>query len=127
MEHYSLLLGYIPATMFIAMVLFAAIGVSIRLLIDAVGRNQNSPATPYKFSILFLLRDNWKTILLTFIAILVVLRFAASIFDEQFTAENLDLPATKEKWLFGSLMVGIAFNHVIQILKEKSDLLKVKR
>jgi mannose/fructose/N-acetylgalactosamine-specific phosphotransferase system component IIC len=127
MQTYSLLLGYIPAVMFLAMIGFAAVGVAMALLIDSQKRDQNSKNTPVKFSFRFLLKDNWKTIVLTFLAILVTLRFVAWLFPGQFTVESLDTPAVKEKWLFGSFLIGIGYNTLLQYLKDKADLLKVKR
>ena len=109
------------------MIFFATIGVLMALLLDSQKRDQASINTPVKFSFLFLLKDNWKTIVLTFLAILVTLRFASSLFPDQFTINELDMPLTKEKWLFGSLLVGFLYNSLLQFLKEKSELLKVKR
>ena len=127
MENYSYLLGFIPASLFLAMIFFASIGVFMALLVDAQKRNQNSTATPVKFSFLFLLKDNWKTILLTALAVLITLRFAGSVFPDQFTNDDLASPLGKEKWLFGSLLIGFLYNSLLQFLKEKSELLKVKR
>ena len=127
MENYSYLLGFIPASLFLAMIFFASIGVFMALLVDAQKRNQNSTSTPVKFSFLFLLKDNWKTILLTALAVLITLRFAGSVFPDQFTNDDLASPLGKEKWLFGSLLIGFLYNSLLQFLKEKSELLKVKR
>ena len=127
MENYSYLLGFIPLSMFLAMIGFATIGVIARLLVDAQSRDQNSVKTPVKFSFWFLLKDNWKTIILTFLAVLITLRFAGSVFPDQFSSEDLASPLGKEKWLFGSLLVGYLFNSLLQYLKEKSEVLKVKR
>jgi hypothetical protein len=127
MENYSFLLGFIPFSMFMAMIFFATIGVIVALLVDSQKRDQCSTNTPVKFSFLFLLKDNWKTIVLTFLAVLITLRFAGSVFPAQFTDTDLASPLGKEKWLFGSLLVGIGYNSLLQFLKDKSDLLKVKR
>lgn len=127
MEKYSYLLGFIPAGFFLAMLFFSAIGVLMALLIDAQKRDQNSASTPKKFSFWFLLKDNWKTILLSVLAILVTLRFAGSVFPDQFTSEDLASPLGKEKWLFGSLLIGLVYNSLLQFIKEKSDLLKVRK
>jgi len=127
MENYSYLLGFIPAGLFAAMIFFAAIGVFIRLLVDAQGRDQSSKNTPEKFTYGFLLKDNWKTILLTFILILVSLRFIAALFPDQFSSDDLATPLGTEKWLFGSLVIGFLYNSLLQFLKNKSTLLKVKR
>ena len=116
-----------PASMFFMMVFFSAVGVLMALLIDSQKRDQNSTATPVKFSFLFLLKDNWKTIVLTFLAVLITLRFASSVFPDQFTSEGLDSPLGKEKWMFGSFLIGLGYNSLLQFLKEKSDLLKTPR
>lgn len=127
MENYSYVFGVVPSGMFIAMIIFAAIGVTMALLGDAQTRDQNSVNTPRKFSFWFLLKDNWKTILLSFLAVLLTLRFAPLLFPDQFLTEALDNPMGKEKWLFGSFMIGLVFNSLLQLLKSKSEILKVKR
>ena len=127
METYSYVFGVVPQGMFIAMVVFAAIGVTMALLLDAQTRDQNSANTPKKFSFWFLIKDNWKTILLSILAVLVTLRFAPLLFPDQFTTDSLNELAGKEKWLFGSLCIGLVYNGLLQILKSKAEILKVKR
>jgi hypothetical protein len=127
MENYSYIFGVVQPGMFIAMVIFSAIGVTMALLGDAQTRDQNSPSTPEKFSFLFLLKDNWKTILLSFLAVILSLRFAPILFPDQFTTDALSDFMGKEKWLFGSFMIGLLFNGLLQLLKSKADILKVKR
>lgn len=127
MQQHSFLLGSIPASLFLAMLVFASIGVIMALLIDSQKRDQCSKSTPAKFSFKFLLKDNWKTILLTVLAILMTLRFAAWIFAGQFAIEDLGSPLGQEKWLFGSLLVGFMYNTLLQNLKDKASKLNVKR
>ena len=127
MENYNYILGFLSAGLFFSMLLFASIGIAIRLLFDAQKRDQNSANTPKKFSILFLLRDNWKTILATFLTVLVTLRFLPSAFPGQFSGGDLANPEGIEKWLAGSLFVGVIYNHLWQILKKRAEILKVKR
>ncbi len=127
MENYSYVLGLIPTGLFIAMIVFASIGVAMALLIDSQKRDQSSPKTPTEFSWTFLIIDNWKTILLTFLAVLMTLRFAPLLFPAQFTEEALDIPLGVEKWLLGSLFIGLAYNSLLQYLKDKADILKAKR
>lgn len=127
METYSYIFGVVPQGMFIAMVVFAAIGVTMALLLDAQTRDQNSVNTPKKFSFWFLIKDNWKTILLSFLAVLVTLRFANLLFPDTFTTEAISDSANKEKWLFGSLCIGLVYNGLLQILKSRAEILKVKR
>lgn len=127
METYSYFFGVVPSGMFLAMVAFAAIGVTMALLGDATTRDQNSASTPVKFSFLFLLKDNWKTIVLSFLAVLLTLRFAPLLFPDQFLTDVLDNPMGKEKWLFGSFAIGLVYNTLLQFLKSKAEILKVKR
>lgn len=127
MEKYSYLLGFIPAKMFLAMIGFACIGIIVALLIDATKRNHASPSTPVKFSWKFLIVDNLKTILLTALAILITLRFVSSVFPGQFIDTDLASPIGMEKWLFGSFLIGLAYNTLLQTLKQKSELLQAKR
>jgi hypothetical protein len=127
METYSYVFGVVPSGMFIAMAVFAAIGVAMALLGDSTTRDQNSPNTPVKFSFWFLLKDNWKTIVSSFLAVLLTLRFAPLLFPDQFLPDALDNPMGKEKWLFGSFAIGLFYNLLLQFLKSKVDILKVKR
>jgi len=127
MENYSLLLGFLSLKVFLVMLLFAAIGISISLLLDAQKRSQVSKATPQKFSFKFLLLDNWKSIVLTVLVVLVTLRFAASLFPDQFKGEVVGTPEGLETWLFGSLLIGLGFNQLIQVLKKRAKMLQVNR
>ena len=127
MENYSYVFGLAPAGLFIAELIFAAIGMLMALLGDAQTRNQNSLNTPREFSFWFLLKDNWKTIALSVLAVLITLRFAPLLFADQFTTEALDAPMGKEKWLLGSFFIGLAYNGLLQFLKDKAAILKVKR
>ena len=127
MENYSLLLGYLSLKMFLAMILFAAVGIGISLLLDSQKRDQTSTNTPEKFSFKFLLRDNWKSIVLTAIVVLVTLRFASSLFPAQFVGDTVGTPEGLDKWIFGSLLIGIGYNQLIQVLKKRAKMLQTPR
>jgi len=127
MENYSLLLGFLSLKVFLVMIFFAAVGIAISLLIDAQKRDQVSSATPQKFSFKFLLRDNWKSIVLTALVVLITLRFASSLFPDQFKGDAVGTPEGLETWLFGSLLIGLGFNQLIQVLKKRSKILQVPR
>ena len=126
MENYSLLLGFLSLQMFLAMLFFATIGIGISLLIDSQKRDQQSARTPVKFSWVFLLKDNWKSIVLTALIVLVTIRFASSVFPDQFLGDDVGTPEGLEKWMFGSLLIGLGYNQLIQILKKRSKMLQVK-
>ena len=127
MENYSLVLGFLSLKVFLVMILFSVIGIAISLLVDSQKRNQASTSTPKEFSFVFLLKDNWKSIVLTALVVLVTLRFAASLFPDQFNGNVIGTPEGLEKWLFGSLLIGLGFNQLIQILKKRAKMLQVTR
>jgi hypothetical protein len=127
METHSFLLGFLSLKLFLAMLLFAGLGIAVSLLIHAQKRDQTSKNTPEKFSFLFLLKDNWKSIVLTALIVILTLRFATSFFPQQFTGDEVGTPQGIEKWLFGSLVIGLGFNQLIQVWKDKSQWLRVKR
>lgn len=108
------LFGPIGLNMFIASFLFAMIGVVISLLIDANYRDQNSPKTPRPFKLSFLLKDNWKRIVLSLLVILVTIRFTKEI-----TGWDLNM--------FVSLLIGVVYDKLVEYLKKKSELLQVSR
>jgi hypothetical protein len=127
MENYNYLLGFLNPLLFGTMVLFSALGIAISLLWDAQGRDQSSVHTPEKFSLKFLLRDNWKTIVVTILVVLLTLRFAPNLFPDQFKGEDIGQPAGVEKWLFGSFLIGLVYNQLVQFLKKKISILNVER
>lgn len=127
MENYNYLLGFVELKLFLTMLLFAIVGIVLSLLMDAHTRDQNSPNTPVKFSFKFLLRDNWKTILTTAIAVLVTLRFAPLLFPDQFKVDATGDPKAVEWFLFGSFGIGLLYNQLVQFLKKKISILNVER
>lgn len=127
MENYNYLLGFLSLKLFLVMLLFAVLGIIVSLLIDSQRRDQSSKNTPEKFSWLFLLKDNWKTIVLTAIIVVLTIRFATSFFPDQFKGDELQTPEGIEKWLFGSLVIGLGFNQLVQVWKKKAKILNIKR
>jgi hypothetical protein len=127
MEKYNYLLGFVSPVLFATMMLFAALGITLSLLMDAQTRDQNSPNTPRKFSFKFLLKDNWKTILTTAIAVLITLRFAPLLFPDQFKVDQSGDPKAIEWFLFGSFGIGLLYNQLVQFLKKKISILNVER
>ncbi|OFY66618.1 MAG: hypothetical protein A2Y71_03755 [Bacteroidetes bacterium RBG_13_42_15] len=129
MEKYSYLLGYVDLNMFLVMLLFAFLGIAVSLLIDSQKRDPSSKNTPEKFSLKFLLKDNWRTIALTALIVILTLRFATSFFPGQFAGDDTATPEGLEKWFFGALVVGLGFNQLLQLWKKTrvGSFLKVKR
>jgi hypothetical protein len=127
METHSLLLGFLTFQIFIVMWIFSQLGLAVNLLLHSNTRNQNSPNTPVKFKLWFLIRDNWKSIIFTELIILLTIRFAQILIPEQFRITDLQTPAGIDMWLFGSVVIGFCYNKLAQYWKDKSQWLKVKR
>jgi hypothetical protein len=127
MENFSYIFGIVPKAMFTAMLLFSLVGVITALLIDSQKRDQNSASTPKQFSWVFLLKDNWKTIMLSVICVVITLRFAPLLVPDYFTMDALDTPRGIDKWLFGAWGIGLTYNSLAQFLKDKWDMLKVRK
>jgi hypothetical protein len=119
-EFLNLFVGNMGYTMFAALFVFAMIGVAINLLMHANTRDQNSPDTPVKFSFKFLLLDNWKRILLAFLLIYVSIRFTSLLFV-------IDVTGNNELYLFAAVIIGFIYDKLGEMLKEKSDFLKVRK
>ena len=127
MENYNYLLGFVSTPLFLTMLLFACVGIGLSLLMDAQTRDQNSVHTPTKFNFWFLLKDNWKTIVTTAIAVLITLRFAPLLFPDQFKVDQTGDPKAIEWFLFGSFGIGLLYNQLVQFLKKKISILNVER
>jgi hypothetical protein len=125
--HHTLLLGYLTPNLFLVMLGFATFGAAMSLLWDGHKRNPDSPNTPKKFSLKFLILDNWRTILGTFFAIIVTIRFGTSLLPDQFKGSELATPDGIEKWLLGAFAIGLFWNQLLQWLKQKLSIFKVDR
>jgi hypothetical protein len=73
------MLGDIPPGVWASYIIFACLGIFITLLHNAVTRKPTNDRTPLQFSHRFLLRDNWKRLLLSFCSVLVTIRFFGDI------------------------------------------------
>jgi len=116
-EFINILIGNVGVVMFAALFFFALIGVSINLLFHANTRDQSSPNTPKKFSVSFLISDNWKRILLAILLIYVSIRFVQLIFT--ISVEN-----NNELYLFSAVFIGFIFDKLGEFMKKKFDFFK---
>jgi len=108
----SILGGYtIPHV--VALLVFAMAGVLISLLIHSTNRDKGSPNTPVKFSLWFLLKDNWKRILLNLLLIVVTIRFCQEITGLQVTE-------------FIALLIGVSYDKLSEFLQNKQVLIGKK-
>jgi hypothetical protein len=97
---------------FLACLFFSAIGVLISLLFHANTRDPNASNSPIKFNWLYLLRDNWKRILLSFLLIVVTLKFLPEL-----TGLHLNM--------FYALCIGLAWDKLAEFVKSKVNIIKV--
>lgn len=93
---------------------YALLGMVISLLLHSSNRDQSSTATPYKFSMLFLLLDNWKRILLNLLALFAAVRFYPDLFGNPINP-------------FLSFGIGLGFDKLLQMLKDKAGFMQVNR
>ncbi len=100
---------------FFLAVFYLIVGLTVSTLISTTKRDQSSTATPEKFSFTFLIADNWKRYVLNILLIYVTVRFYPDIFDG-----NKLTP-----WL--AIGLGLAWDRVINLVKQKTELLNVDR
>lgn len=108
------ILGTATYQAFLTQYFFSLVGVAISLLLHGAKRNVDEKSTPDKFSIGFLIKDNWKRIVLNALVIFVTIRFFRDL-----TGFELSL--------FFCLLIGFSYDKVLQLLKNKTDVLNVTR
>lgn len=117
------LLGNISIAEFISLYIFAIIGMVLVLLIDSNGRDQSSVNTPVRFSWRFLLRDNYKRILLWVVVMYIMIRFGlVKMFVQSILGEGES--ASME---FSMVVVGASFDAVLFFIKNKFGFMKGNR
>lgn len=104
------MLGTNDVSFLAAVLLFALVGVVISLLIHASNRNPDSYTSPRKFNFWYLIRDNWKRILLDVLLVLVTVRFSQ------------DLVGLKLTELTG-LLIGVSYDKIAEWLQNKKILI----
>jgi hypothetical protein len=72
----DLAIGTNDVLLFLMCIAFAIIGMAIILLVKSKKRDVNSQGTPFQFSGWFLLLDNLKEVVLSFLLVLMALRFS---------------------------------------------------
>lgn len=107
------ILGTTDVSYMIAIFVFAMIGVAISLLIHSTNRNPDSFTSPRKFSLSYLIKDNWKRILLNILLILVTIRFSEEIIGVQLNE-------------FVALLIGVSFDKLSEYLQNKKVIIGKK-
>jgi hypothetical protein len=85
-------------------------------------RDVQSANTPQDFSVKFLILDNWKRMLNSFLVIWVMLRFYPELLPKEV---YLAIPETAE--LLFAVLIGFSFDKLSEFLKEKANILSVNR
>lgn len=96
------------------MLFFAGLGILFVLLMGTKLRDPDSVNSPKKFSWSYLGSDNFKRILASLIAVYISLRFMPELFGWQVN-----------EWR--SLLVGMAWDSIALIVKQRSKLLDPKQ
>jgi hypothetical protein len=102
------LLGSTDLPTYAAAYLFALMGAIVMLLIASQKRDKLSETTPYKFNFLFLIRDNFRRLLIGLFITFFAFRFADYFFSLKLTM-----------WL--AVLIG-AFNDQVVGIFEKFEL-----
>jgi hypothetical protein len=105
----KLLLADLTTEYFLAMLLFALLGVIISLLIHSTNRSPGSKRSPYRFTFSFLFRDNGQRLILNTLLILVTLRFSQEL-----------LGVTIKP--FVALLIGVSFDKLSEFLRNTNIL-----
>lgn len=108
------LLGADSLSTFCVLYFFACIGLAVSLLLHAEARDKSATSTPVKFSLVFLLTDNWKRIFLSLLLIFIAIRFYPDLFHQDINP-------------FVSLGVGLGLDKIAQLIKTKTGVLDVDR
>lgn len=120
-ETLSYFIGENTPWQFVALFFFAAIGATIKLLQQANVRDPKAPSTPEDFTWAFLLKDNWKRILLTVLLIYVGIVFK-SLIPEDWTSW---IPQPAQMAI--GLVIGYGTDALSELLKNKLSFFQVKR
>jgi hypothetical protein len=114
MKFSDYLLGPTPPPLFLACLLFAALGIFLVLLLGTRLRDKNSPYSPAKFDWNYLFSDNAKRIYASILAVVITLRFLPEL-----TGWELD------PWK--ALCVGTAWDGILLWIKQKTSILDPKK
>lgn len=107
---------------FFSLMLFALIGATINLLNNVSKRDKASTATPVKFSFWFLIADNWKRCVSSFLLVYLFVRFMPLLLPSQFyDAINGDIE------FLVAIIIGFSFDKLSEFLKDKAKILSVNR
>ena len=107
---------------FVSLMFFALLGATVNLLSNVSKRDKLSPATPVDFSLVFLIRDNWKRCVSSLLLIYLFVRFMPLLLPAQvYDAIDGDV-----EFLL-AILIGFSFDKLSEFLKDKAKILSVNR
>ena len=101
----NLFLGSFDLTAVLAGFIYLLLGICLSLFVESNNRDINSNKTPFEFSYLYLLRDNFKRILFSILIGAISLRFCSELFGTQPT-------------MYMSFIVGFSTDKFSEYLKK---------
>ncbi len=102
----DIILGGMTFNYFIAMFLFALVGVIINLFSDVQRRNKSSKNSPKEFSFKYWWKDNWKRVTATIVLLPIALLTTTDMFGVELTNGV-------------AISIGFGADHIIEIIKHK--------
>ncbi len=114
---WSYLIGDYTTNQFIAMFIWAFLGMAFTLLIGTTTRKPNSANSPVPFKWGYLLQDNWKRICVSLIVIYASFLFATQLFGIEITDSNCT-------WI--AFCIGVCVDAIVGIVKAKTNIFGTK-
>lgn len=107
---------------FFTLLFFAMLGATVNLLNNVQKRDKHSRNTPYRFSLQFLVLDNWKRCVSSLLLIYLFLRFMPLLLPAQvYDAISGDMEFVL------AILIGFSFDKLSEFLKDKAKILSVNR
>lgn len=115
MEQFTeMIIGHITLAEFMGYLFWVIVGTLIYQLMEVKDRNKHSDRTPYQFNLKFWFLDNWKRLLVTFLLILVNIRFWENLTGSELTE-------------YTAFLVGFGSDGVAGFLKKRTGKVKIHR
>lgn len=101
------LIGGVEFNYFLAMLIFALMGMFVNIISDLTKRKKNSPNSPYKFSFGYWFKDNKIRLAINIPLIPIALLLCNELIGVELTK-------------LSSFMIGFGSDHILELLKRKS-------
>lgn len=117
-EFKQLMLGELSIPTYLAAFIFSLLAIALSMLVSSLSRDKFSPATPVRFSLTFLIKDNSKRIAAGLIIIFLFYRFAPTLINK---------PLSMEAAVGIGFFLSFGLDQVLGFLKKKFSILQVDR